>query len=79
MEPSRTACDETVREGFPVFFCVFVVLGGKAPEKRVGLTLRLEKLTVRKKSLRLKNFLTAGQTFGGTTHSKTRLDTRLDR
>lgn len=51
MGPSRTACDETVREGFPVSFCVFVVLGGKEPEKRVGLTLRLEKLMVHKKSL----------------------------
>lgn len=34
---------------------------------------------VHKIFLRLKNFLTAGQTFGGTTRSKTRLDTRLDR
>ena|GEM_PF-2078958 len=34
---------------------------------------------VRKKSLRLKNFLTQAQTFGGTTRSRTRLDTRLDR
>lgn len=61
------------------FFCVFVVLGGKEPKKRVGLTLRLGKLTVRKKSLRLKNFLTQAQTFGDTTRSRTRLDTRLDR
>lgn len=38
MGPSRAACDEPVREGFPVFFCVFVVLGWK----RVGKAGRID-------------------------------------
>ena len=50
------------------------VWGGKELGKRVGLTLRLGKLTVRKKSLRLKNFLTQAQTFGGRIGGRARLD-----